>query len=366
MPGAMSDWRIEPLPPEGSLDRSRAVLGLRNLFREVFGVDRSDRHWAWKYFEAPRSRGLTLVAIRGDDWSQPIGQIGALVLPGVFNGQPLVTTHGFDLMVHPRVRGGLQHDGVYPSLMRRWARAIWELEPEETRRPSIWAYGFPGLVPSRLAVRMGLYRRLYRVLSYHTDWSGASPPSSWTCRVVPVGWNEAAWMNRQWARYGGMDNRPRTLKDARYMQWRYARCPDADYRLWAVKRHRLRDKGWLVTRCAMAQTPSLGASAPLEHQVIDALVPPTWAAGQAWGTILNALAMASGQPRWMSWAATGHACERKEPTLIEAAEFRTGHLVGGPTSVWEDLSGRGRVDLTGGHPVKGVGPLFHPGDTDVF
>jgi hypothetical protein len=350
----MSAWRIVPLPAAGTPERDEAVQGLRWLFREVFGVERSDRQWTWKYFDAPRARTLTFVALSDAGWARPVGHIGAVVLPGVFKGHALTTTHSFDLMVHPEVRGGLQADGVYPSLMRQLAQTIWELETDAQRRPGIWTYGFPGVVPARLAVRMGLNRPLYRVKAHHTDWSGMARPSPWACRVVPMSWHEAEWMNRQWVRFGGLDGRPRSLKDAAYLQWRYAQSPGANYQLWAVKRHGLREKGWLVTRLSP------------EPQVIDALVPPTWAAGAAWARILQALSHASGHFRWMSWSPTGHACETTEATLIEAAELRTSSLVGGSPSVWEARSQRGEVDLSGGDPLTGIGPLFHPGDTDVF
>ncbi len=362
----MNDWRIAALPIAGTPERATAVHGLRRLFQEVFGIEPTEDQWAWKYFKAPRSRTLTFVALCGDDWAHPVGHIGAVVLPGVFRGQSLISTHSFDLMVHPQVRGGLQPDGVYPSLMRRLAQAIWELEPDPLRRPGLWTYGFPGSVPARLAVRMGLNRPLYRVRAHHTNWEGIAPPSAWTCQVVPVAWDRSAWMDRQWARFGGQDGRPRTLKDAAYLQWRYAQRPGFDYRLWAVKRHGLREKGWLVTRANPAQRLSDEPAQPTEHLVIDALVPTQWAAGAGWARILQALAHASGQPRWMSWSPTGHGCEQTEVTLIEAAELRTSMLVGGLPSVWEIRSQCGEVDLTGGDPLTGVGPLFHPGDTDVF
>jgi hypothetical protein len=360
---------IQPLGGEKA-----AQDGVRRLFFDVFGHEVSAGHWSWKYGPGAAGRALNLVAVGPQGTTQPWGHVGACVMPGRWCGLPARLAHLTDVMVHPGFRGNLQPDTLYSRLMRTMAKTL-----VETEGNGLLAWGFPGLSPARLGARMGLYRPLQRVSSHHVDLSSANSRSGlatpWSsaavCKVQPQAW-DPNWLNQIWQRVPNplISNASQSFadprsepalapllvqKDAAYCLWRYRDHPGKPYTLWRVKGPWRQTLGWLVTR-----TDPL----PL---VVDALVPRAWGSGRAWSKILNALAVATGCPRWTTWNPPDPdaAPVRTETSLIVPVEFLAGRLVGAGDSAWTHYSAQsGRFTVPAATPWQP--PWFQPGDTDVF
>ena len=230
--------------------------------------------------------------------------------------------------------------------MRGLAEALWRLSARTPGEP-LFAHGFPGRTPSRLGQRMGLYRPLGPVQVHQVQAVGA-PPSWWSCRVHPMSWDAGlsgspAWIDRQWHRLSPQQGhtQPIACRTAAYMGWRYRDHPAQPYRLWRVSSQGVRTLGWLVTR----DQP--------DPAVIDSLLPASWSHPAHWGSVLAALAHASGQPNWASWRAAGGPFVHVsgEESLIVPGEFRYADILGHTPSAWA---------------LQPSAPTFQPGDTDVY
>lgn len=298
------------------------------LFERVFHHAASPQWWSWKYLQAPNGVAINLVArMSGSD--ALLGHVGAMVLPGIHAGQALRMAHLTDVMVLPEARGGLQATGTYGQLMAAMSEQLCAISPEST---PLFAYGFPGQTPSRLGARMRLYRPLYACHAH----SWPSTPGSWLdrlCHLSPVA--GGAWPLNQldsiWDARMDHGSGPTLIKNGAYLQWRYARHPEAPYTLWLVGSAVGAAVGWIVTR----SQPS-----PL---VVDVLLPEKWRRPHHWHRLQRALMRASGIDQWASWMPSLQPQAHHIETKIVAVEF----------------------DAGGFHP-DWPAPQFQPGDTDVF
>ena len=369
---------IEPL----GIGEAADPAGVRQLFEEVFGQPVSAAHWAWKYGPAAGALGLHRVAVAA---GPVLGHVGARIMPGWWQGRPARLAHLTDVMVHPQARDGLQATTPYARLMRAMAQALVQ---QASDAAPLLAYGFPGLTPARLGQRMGLYRPLGRVQVYRVAFAartlaGAQRPWDWRVRLAsPSEW-PSEWLDQQWAKLAPQQAGPLVRKDSAYLAWRYRDHPTHRYQLWKVLAPWSAPAlgwgtaagGWLVTR--------------LQPQpvVVDSLLPLSAQQPQAWLRILQALAQVSGQAEWTTWrpvqgaqGASPMAEVHHETSLIVPVEFRADELSEGGPSAWAQhdaahglaqplrLGTAGRADLAG-HTAAGTtsgGPLFQPGDTDVF
>lgn len=344
--------------PHDAPAQEAANEGVRRLFHTVFAQAIDAQTWAWKYQQAPGSKALHWVALDEAGWADPCGHVGCLVLPGRWQGRPAWMAHLTDVMVHPRARSGSQAQSVYGRLMRAMAQGLANLDSPES---PVFAYGFPGRVPSRLGQRMGLYRPIRSdecqpVYTYTAPQPTATPPwwsrlHSWgqALQVQPIDpEHTAAWA--QAARAGlaaaqGHGLQPRVWKDPAYLHWRYAQHPRRRYQLWSVAGRWTGVQGWVVTAEA---DPAW---------VIDAQLPLHGQEGAAWSQVLHALSQATGVRQWRTWAAGSAQCPGSlEPSLIVPGEFRFRDLATGSATA-------AAAALPGGHAAA---PRFHPGDTDVF
>lgn len=308
--------------PQGDDD----IPSVCDLFRRVFQVPMTERHWRWKYLEAPALSHVNMVA--QDAQGRLVGHVGATVWSGSLGEQPLRLAHACDVMVCPSVRGGLGADSVYRRLMGALDAAVRKVGPHDW---PLYLFGFPGQTPARLGERMGIYRRLGICHATRLDGAAARPllRSWWRWMVEPLPWDVALTQHDALCRSlpRAPADTPVLFKDATYLRWRYAQHPDRTYQYWGLRRHWGRMRGWIVTR----QQPGV-------PYVVDGALPSGASAAQ----VLAALGEASGRWDWHTWwGDTGLAAQA---TPIVAVEF----------------SGCGQF-----HP-QWRPPLFQPGDTDVF
>lgn len=344
MPGP--DIVIDIRPLESTEPAQAAV---RRLFETVFGHPVSAAHWAWKYGPAAGAQAMQWVAYGEAGPDEPLGHVGARLMPGIWQGQPCWVAHLTDVMVHPQARAGLQSTSTYAQLMRAMAKALLK----QTQAPGaghrhrampLLAHGFPGLTPARLGQRMGLYRPLGQVQVHRAVFPASPRRPWWGWHLRPLVWEEDL-LNRLWAHHAPDQVQPSICKDAAYLAWRYRDHPAQPYRVWLLLSPWRRCSGWLVTR----DEP--------QALVVDALLPSHLQAPGGWAKVVAALAQASGQAEWTTWRPLQGAGARvvTETSLIVPVEFRASELSGASPSPWTALGARAED-----------AQIFQPGDTDVF
>ncbi len=327
----MEAHSTQGLPFLGSLGNSHSdILSVCDLFHQVFGQMIDVDAWRWKYQGGPRLAGFNIVA-RSPDGVQLQGHVGASAFQGRWDSQDIVMVQVADVMVHPQARSGHQPTNLYRRLMTTLQTQVHRVLGD---KPTV-LYGFPGVRPSKLGQRVGLYRSLY-FCAEHSLPSMKNAPSRWSWRlrghqVHPVPWPQAdEWLNAIARNAHFAHRQPAICKTAAYLLWRYGTNPHHSYQLW-VHTQWGQPQTWWVTR------PDLPGI------IIDASWPTS---GTVSGKALSHFASASQQPKVGTWVLPEgcQATEPPTPTPINAVEI---------------------AGLHGWHPSQ-PHPLFHPGDTDVF
>lgn len=344
-----------PVAADGSalsirlLDPNHDIPAVCQLFTDVFGPPMPEARWRWKYMQAPRSSHYNVLAVHSES-GQILGHMGVSILPGVRGGQPVRMAHATDLMISPLARAGIGPDSVYRHIMHGIRVHAMDAGPAA---PPLFMYGFPGRRPATLAIRLGIQRRLQICTQYTPparepglrDWWNHRSP--WRLRAQALPATEAAWsdevLNAIWQRHlqerTRRDNqapdtmRPTVVKDAAYLRWRYLQHPqqfasgaqEPLYTLWLIGRSYCAPQGWVITR----QHP--------ETIVVDSCL-----LGDA-DTVLAALQALPppAQGIWASWLA--HPRAQAKETLSWATAMQGKQF-------YEDW----------------LGPVFQPGDTDVY
>ncbi|MFN3985310.1 MAG: GNAT family N-acetyltransferase [Rhodocyclaceae bacterium] len=233
-----------------------AVEDLCGLFATVFHKAVEPAAWRWKYQDAALS-GHVNVVLEGEGGI--LGHAGAVILPGVFDGEPVPIAQVCDVMLSPDARGGAGPRGAYATFMNGLIAAL------QSRIPQGMFYGFPGERPFRLGERLGFYRGTGRIHEYVID---ARPSHARLWRLCRLDWADA----RIDARWRDAAGRPgcRLVRDRRYLDWRYARNPHRPYLLIGV-RSGLALSGWLVLHRAGEEMWLVDHG--LEDAALQALLP---------------------------------------------------------------------------------------------
>jgi hypothetical protein len=296
------------------------------LFQRVFSAGITPELRDWKYAQGPRLGSVSLVARH--ESGALVGHVGALVFPGVCQGQAMPMAQVCDVMVEAGARGGLDASGTYGRLMQALQAEL------AHRHPGVFAYGFAGIRPYKLGARMGLYRAVQECRMGF--WEGPTPPWCWGWAAQPVAWGHPAF-GQLWARWGDCGEAPRVQRSPAYLHWRYATHPQHRYQPWLLRRWG-QAKGWVITR-EMPQG---------EHCLVDSLLPQGMGAALASRSVSQGLAAhrpsqaaPAPPPRLCSWDLSTEASARLEPIM--------------GCEVW----------VSGWHSDR-VRPRFQPGDTDVF
>lgn len=211
------------------------------LFNAVFAEgdpnyrDRSVDHWRWEFLRNPAGNQVVL-GIEPPSSEHPRGRAIAqyACLPAVVNlrGERVMCGQGIDSVVHPDYRRGLKREGAFLKVAKYYF--------EHYGIPSVnaFGYGLPNQKAYRVGVRMLNYvpiaaplptiaRNLFDKSDDSEIGHDAAPG-----RVVEVsrfdGSADALW-NRIEAGF------PMAIvRDARYLNWRYADCPSVRYRSFAI------------------------------------------------------------------------------------------------------------------------------------
>ena len=295
------------------------VDALCALFARVFGHQIDPHQWRWKYSDPALAGSANIGLFVGGVLS---GHAGAIVLPGVHRGRAVTMAQACDVMLAPEVRGALGRNGAYPRLLRSLAEFLQEAYPDGLY------YGFPGERPFRLGERLGFYRRIGPIVEYSVP---ANCHPVFALRLGVLQWDDSR-LDSLWERCKDSFDDCRVVRDRRYLSWRYARKPGADYILLGVRGWRGMH-GWVVVRLT-------GGRIEIVDRLLEAgrLKAVIQAVG-AWGRRSGAQRVTWWQEKRPEWAGS----------VLEAHE--TG-IVGG-------------VMCASAPAFAHVAPVWQPGDTDV-
>ncbi|MBI2883479.1 MAG: GNAT family N-acetyltransferase [Candidatus Methylomirabilis oxyfera] len=200
------------------------------LFRRVFGVDRSLDRWRWQFQKNPVGRCYVRLAETPSE--ELVGQYAGLPLRVTLGDRTVIFTQIVDVMVDRRFRLGLKRPGLFAALANEYIGDY--LVSGEVPI----GYGFPTPEALRIGQRVAGYAPLHPVVRLVLDLGDHQrDPLSWRARcfcVEPVD-RFGEDVDRLWAQM-----RPRvgvaTVRDSGYLNWRYADCPDVRYTVLTVRR----------------------------------------------------------------------------------------------------------------------------------
>jgi hypothetical protein len=191
------------------------------LFRHVFGQPRTMAHWRWKFAANPAGRQISLAV---SDAGRVVGQFAGLPAAALCGDASFVLSQGIDHMVDP----SFQKQGVFAALTRHFVRR--HLPPAR----DVVFYSYPLAHKHSIDQRISRTVLVHRVAALRFDldapepWRGDAGKRG-SARVQPVE-RFAAGVDRLWQRAHG-EVEVAIVRDARYLNWRYADCPDVAYTL---------------------------------------------------------------------------------------------------------------------------------------
>lgn len=216
-------WTIRPYR---SGDEGRIL----SLFRHVFGVDRTLKHWLWTFQANPVGHDYMRLAEAPS--GELVGQYAGLPVRVAWGETTLIFTQIIDVMVDRRFRLGLKRPGLFAALANAY------ITDYLVSGKVAVGYGFPTPEALRVGQRVAGYVPLHPVVRLVLDLSDhQGDPLPWRARrfrIEPVD-RFCEDVDRLWAQV-----RPSvgvaTVRDAGYLNWRYADCPDVRYILLAARR----------------------------------------------------------------------------------------------------------------------------------
>lgn len=234
-------WIIRPYRPGDEI----AVL---NLFQRVFGVKRSLEHWRWKFLDNPA--GLH-VRVAETPSGELIGHYGTVPVLMQWGDRHLILTQIIDVMVDPQFRRGLKRPGLFGTLSECSIASI-----GSPGRAS-GGYGFPTPEHLRIGQRVSGYISLHPVRTLVKELHGGTGKGGRRLRLLTT-----AEILRFGDEIDGLWRRCRPalsvaiVRDARYMNWRYADHPDVTYRLVTARRRLSRSpEGVAILRFGWGDQP---------------------------------------------------------------------------------------------------------------
>lgn len=195
------------------------------LFNRVFAQQRTMAHWRWKFAANPAGQQITLAVTES---GRIVGQFAGLPADAVWPGGDFVLSQGIDHMVDPEV----QKQGVFAAMTRHFVRTF--LPPAR----DVVFFSYPLAHKHSIDQRISATAELvHPVRALRHDLARAE-----TWRVDRGSWRTLRDRVRRVERFPrGVDRfwetsvRPEAgvaiARDRRYLNWRYADCPDVDYAL---------------------------------------------------------------------------------------------------------------------------------------
>ena len=239
------------------------------LFEQVFKHSTSLAQWRWKYREGPRLGGVN-VGIKSAQ-GKLVAHAGASVFEGQYkDAQGLIKrlpmAQVCDVMVHESARDGVTHQGAYGQVNHALQASL------AKAYPGVYAYGFAGIRPYKLGLKMGMYKchqecRMGQLkLMQAPDTHAPLPKEQFQIEPLHIEPSEFLKHHAQfdeWAHAWGATDAPKILRTGAYLQWRFVQNPNAHYQFWLYSQDG-ETKAWFVTR----------KLSPGHLTVVDALMHP--------------------------------------------------------------------------------------------
>ncbi len=225
--------------------------GILKLFQYAYGKERSLRHWRWKFCENPVGQQIMLAVTEA---GEVVGQYAGLPVRAAEGGRLFLLSQAVDSMVDPRFRRGLQNPGLQITLVRRFFEEY--MGPDK----GAMAYGFPIPVYRGLLVRTGIGTVVRKVMQLKRELAkGEEAPGGRLASLryqieqvprFPPAVDELCQRCQQELPLA-------IIRDSRYLNWRYADCPDVAYaKLLATDRWTGRVGGVAVLRLGLDGRPA--------------------------------------------------------------------------------------------------------------
>jgi len=223
------------------------------------GLQRSPAYWAWKFRENPAGDELIVVEEAG---GAIVGLLAGLHARVHVAGRLATFSQATDIMVDPRLRRGLRRAGLYIGMVAAF------MDAAQANGVAL-LFGLPNQDSDRVSQAVFGWQNLHQVTRVVRRVEGAERPAAGFLarlryEVRPVerldGGIEDLWERCCPAL------RLATVRDGRYLDWRYLRCPHVGYRVCvAWDRWRSRAAGLAVLRFGWEGQPLCG--------IVDWLVP---------------------------------------------------------------------------------------------
>lgn len=295
-------------------------LRILDLFRRVFGVERSLDHWRWKFRDNPAGSYVLRLAEAADGGL--VGQYALLPVRTRWGNDTVTFIQVIDVMIDSHYRLGLKRPGLFSVLAEQSVIAFLR------GGLALIGYGFPTPEALRIGARAIGYHPLHPIQQLVKDLTAttASTPRSfwpWSVRCERVTRFEDN-MDMLWRRCApSLDIA--VIRDAEYLNWRYADCPDVACTM-IVARQPWSDipAGTAVLRMGWANQPIAC--------LVDWLVPPdAMSTAERLLAHCETLAREAGMERLSAWFPHnswpyGFLCEhgyRVEPTIYHLVALAT-------------------------------------------
>lgn len=217
------DWSIRPY-------RQGDEGQILDLFHRVFGKERAAAHWQWKFRDNPEGAHIHVVETEA---GEIVGHYAGIPVRVAVDGRTFVFSQLVDTMVDRDYRRGLKKPGMFAQLFMKFA------EDYGGHDRAAIMYGFPTPEALRIGQRLLGYAPLHRLVKLVRPVGGAPRRTPWQqmvdlphqvrVRVRQVARFDAS-VDRLWEKCR-RELRVATVRDARYLNWRYADCPDVPYGL---------------------------------------------------------------------------------------------------------------------------------------
>jgi len=259
------------------------------LFQRVFGVTRSVEHWRWKFRDNPAGSYVVRLAEAPD--GALVGQYALLPVRTGWGDETVTLIQVIDVMVDPRFRMGLKRPGLFAVLADRSVLAFLR------GGQALVGYGFPTPEALRIGARSVGYTPLHPIQWLIKDLTAAgaprpSRPWSVRCERVTRFGDEVGAL---WRRCASPQAGVAIIRDAGYLNWRYADCPDTTYAMVAARRP------WTSAPAGAAVLRLGWADQPIAC-LVDWLVPPdATSAAERLLAHCEALAREAGMTQLRAW-----------------------------------------------------------------
>jgi len=274
-------WIIRPY-------RAGDEVRILDLFRRVFGVERSLEHWRWKFRDNPAGSYVLRLAETAD--GTLVGQYALLPVRTRWGNETVTFIQVIDVMIDSRYRIGLKRPGLFSVLAEQSVLGFLR------GGLAMIGYGFPTPEALRIGARAVGYHPLHPIQWLVKDLTAVSRSDSfwpWSVRCETVARFEDD-VGMLWRRCATAFEIA-VIRDADYLNWRYADCPDLTYTMVVAR------QPWSSVPAGAAVLRMGWANQPVAC-LVDWLVPPdSTSTAERLLAYCEAVAREAGMERLSAW-----------------------------------------------------------------